>query len=77
MARGKPENGIKLGVPDRPGARGSLLRFREVKGAAKPTCKGPATLERHKSGEELELDAGNARILRSILERPGFRSIFR
>lgn len=66
---------------DTPGLRlrtsGSLLRIREVKGAAKLTYKGPATTEKHKSREELEVDASNGRTLQAILERLDFDSVFR
>lgn len=56
---------------------GSLLRVREVKGTATLTYKGPATTKKHKSREELEVTAGDARVLQSILERLGFESTFR
>ena len=56
---------------------GSLLRVRDVKGAAKLTYKGPISAGKHKSREELEVDAGNARMLAAILEKLGFQPVFR
>lgn len=56
---------------------GSMLRVREVKSAAKLTFKGPVRAGRFKSREELEVDAGEAKVLCRILERLGFQAIFR
>jgi len=56
---------------------GCMLRVRDVNGAAKLTYKGPASAGKHKSREELEIDAGDPRLLASILEKLGFQPVFR
>ena len=56
--------------------RACLLRVREA-GGAKLTYKGPPQPSKHKSREELELDIPDAKTLSTILERLGFRPIFR
>jgi len=56
---------------------GLILRVRDVKGTAKLTYKGPITPGKHKSREELEIDAGEPRVLAAILEKLGFQPVFR
>ena len=56
---------------------GQMLRVRHVKGAAKLTYKGPIIPGRHKSREELEIDAGNPHVLTAILEKLGLQRVFR
>jgi len=56
---------------------GTLLRLREAGGRALVTYKGPATLTRHKSREELESGVVDAGKLRMILERLGYSTVFR
>jgi len=55
----------------------SLLRVREMGKDAKLTYKGPPQPSKHKNREELELEASDARALQAILERLGFRLVFR
>ena len=54
-----------------------LLRVREVKREAILTYKGPPEPGRHKSREELEVDASDPHTLAAILERLGFHRVFR
>lgn len=56
---------------------GSLLRLREAGGRALVTYKGPATVARHKSREELETTVGDAGNMRLVLARLGFAPAFR
>jgi adenylate cyclase class 2 len=68
-------------VFDTPGLRlrqsASLLRVRSVKGNVKLTYKGPPDASKHKSREELEVQAGDASMLAAILGRLGFERVFR
>jgi adenylate cyclase class 2 len=57
--------------------RGSLLRLREVGGRNILTYKGPATLGKHKSREELETAVGDAAVGALILNRLGLQASFR
>jgi adenylate cyclase class 2 len=54
-----------------------LLRVRESAGAVLLTYKGPPKPGRHKSREELETNLTEAAAFRAILERLGFRPVFR
>ena len=54
-----------------------LLRVREAGGVATLTFKGPPAVARHKSREELELQLSNAGTMAAILDRLGFRPVFR
>jgi len=55
----------------------SLLRVRQAGGRAVLTFKGPAQYIRHKSREELEIELSDAQAAAQILERLGFRPVFR
>jgi len=55
----------------------TLLRVRESAGVATITYKGPPEVSRHKSREELELEIPDTAVMRAILERLGFRPVFR
>lgn len=55
----------------------ALLRVREAGSAATITYKGPPDVSKHKSREELELEIPDARTMRAILDRLGFRPVFR
>jgi adenylate cyclase class 2 len=55
----------------------TLLRLRQAGGAAIVTYKGAPTASRHKSREELETSVADAKEMRSILERLGFRAMWR
>ena len=55
----------------------SALRLREVGGKAIVTFKGKPLESKHKSREELEIDVSDPARTRLILERLGFRPIFR
>jgi adenylate cyclase class 2 len=57
--------------------RASALRLREVGGKAIVTFKGKPLESKHKSREELEVDVSDAARARLILERLGFRPVFR
>jgi adenylate cyclase, class 2 len=57
--------------------RGCLIRLRQAAHAAILTYKGPATVARHKSREELELQVSDATTLALVLERLGFMPVFR
>ena len=54
-----------------------LLRVREAGGMATLTFKGPPAVGRHKSREELELEVSAAPAMAAILDRLGFRPVFR
>jgi adenylate cyclase, class 2 len=56
---------------------GSLLRVRETAGRVILTYKGPARAVRHKSREELEVEASDSALLQRIFQRLGFRVVFR
>ena len=56
---------------------GSLLRVRSVHREATLTFKGPPQSSKHKSREELEVTASNARTVEAILARLGFQRVFR
>jgi adenylate cyclase class 2 len=58
-------------------AAGSLVRLRQAGQQAVLTFKGPATYERHKSREELEVELSDARAATGILARLGFEPVFR
>jgi adenylate cyclase, class 2 len=68
-------------VLDTPGLRlrksGTLLRVRETAGRVILTYKGPARAVRHKSREELEVEANDRALLERIFQRLGFRIVFR
>jgi adenylate cyclase, class 2 len=55
----------------------TLLRLREAGGVATITYKGAPVPSRHKSREELETELSDARVMRTILERLGFRAVWR
>lgn len=55
----------------------SLLRLREAGGKAILTFKGRPLESKHKSREELEIDVSNGTTARAIVERIGFRPVFR
>ena len=54
-----------------------LLRVREAGGVVTLTYKGPPAVARHKSREELELEVSAAAPMAAILDRLGFRPVFR
>ena len=54
-----------------------LLRVREAGGVATLTYKGPPAVGRHKSREELELVVPRAATMAAVLDRLGFRPVFR
>ncbi len=56
---------------------GLLLRLREAGSVRTLTYKGPATLSKHKSREELEMVIPDARLMGAIFERLGFHPVFR
>ena len=55
----------------------SLLRVRQVHKEAKLTFKAPPQNGKHKSREELEVEASDAQMLGEILARLGFERVFR
>jgi adenylate cyclase class 2 len=55
----------------------SLLRLRDAGHAGTMTFKGPPQVARHKSREELELKIPDLPAMASILNRLGFRPVFR
>ena len=57
--------------------KSQLLRIREAGKAAVFTYKGAPVPGRHKSREELEIRVSDARMLSEILQRVGYRPIFR
>jgi adenylate cyclase class 2 len=56
---------------------GSLLRVRQAGGRSLLTFKGPSAPGRHKSREELEVQVSDPGVTAQILERLGFRPVFR
>lgn len=54
-----------------------LLRVREAGGLVTMTYKGPPSVARHKSREELELEVSAAAPMSAILDRLGFQPVFR
>jgi adenylate cyclase, class 2 len=54
-----------------------LLRIRQIRHETKLTYKGPPAAGKHKSREELELKADDARTLAAIFSRLGFEKVFR
>jgi adenylate cyclase class 2 len=56
---------------------GQLLRVRTAGAVATVTYKGVATVGRHKSREELECRVSDAAMLGTMLERLGYRAMFR
>jgi adenylate cyclase class 2 len=56
---------------------GRLLRVRTAGRKVTVTYKGPATAGRHKSREELEIVASDARTCAAMVERLGFHETFR
>ena len=56
---------------------GLLLRVRQAGSVRTLTYKGPSTVSKHKSREELELVIPDARVMASIIERLGFHPVFR
>jgi len=56
---------------------GALLRVRQAGRLATLTYKGPAVPGKYKSREELEIEISDAATGRAILERLGFRLVFR
>ena len=57
--------------------RAELLRLREAGSVNTITYKGPPETSRHKSREELEVEVARAAGARAILERLGYRPMFR
>jgi adenylate cyclase, class 2 len=56
---------------------GALLRVRDAGGVATLTYKGPATIFKHKSREELELRIADPHIMSAIIGRLGLTPAFR
>jgi adenylate cyclase class 2 len=56
---------------------GLLLRLRQAGNVHTLTYKGPSTLSKHKSREELELVIPDARVMSAIFERLGYHIVFR
>ncbi len=56
---------------------GLVLRVRQSGRRAVLTYKGPASVGRHKSREELETDLANAETFSAVLSRLGFQPVFR
>jgi adenylate cyclase class 2 len=54
----------------------TLLRVRQAGGTATITYKGPPTIARHKSREELELQISDAGVMGAIIERLGLGVVF-
>jgi adenylate cyclase class 2 len=57
--------------------RGELIRLREYAGHRILTYKGPATVDRHKQREEIEVDIADTAILAIILGKLGLEPRFR
>jgi adenylate cyclase class 2 len=57
--------------------KGELLRLREAGGIFTVTYKGVAKLSRHKSREEVEFGVTDSAAMTRVLERLGFRPVFR
>jgi adenylate cyclase class 2 len=64
-----PENALRQG--------GALLRLRQAGRLVTLTYKGPASVSRHKSREEVETRVPDAATIAAIFERLGFRPLFR
>jgi adenylate cyclase, class 2 len=60
-----------------PGCAGCVLRIREAGRRVLLTYKGPATMGKHKSREEMEVEFTDARTLAAIFERLNLRSVLR
>jgi adenylate cyclase class 2 len=72
------ESNVLFDTPDRAlRAERRLLRVREFGGVATLTYKGTPETGRYKSREELETDVADAGMLRLMLDRLGYRSVFR
>jgi len=73
------EDNVILDTPDlQVRKQGSVLRVRTAGGNATLTYKGPGAIGgRHKSREELEIAISDAATVLAILERLGFRPVFR
>ncbi len=72
------EDNVLFDTPDRRlRAAASLLRLRQAGDTVRLTFKGPATYEKHKSREELEIQLSDAGLGARILERLGFEPVFR
>jgi len=72
------EDNTLFDTPDRRlRAAASLLRLRQAGDAVMLTFKGPATYEKHKSREELELRLSDAVLDARLLARLGFEPVFR
>ncbi len=54
-----------------------LLRVREAGGTVTVTYKGPPEISRHKSREELEVEASNGAAMTRVFDRLGFLPMFR
>jgi len=55
----------------------TMLRLREAGRTFTLTYKGPPLPSRHKSREEVETEVSDARSMRTVLERLGFRPVWR
>lgn len=55
----------------------SVVRLREAGGEAILTYKGPPIPSRHKSREEIESTVEDPRAVRAVLERLGYRAVWR
>jgi adenylate cyclase class 2 len=72
------EANVLFDTPDRRlRAAASLVRVRRAGARTLLTFKGPATYERHKAREELEVELSDAPAAAAILERLGFHPVFR
>ena len=58
-------------------AAGTMLRLRQAGGVVTVTFKGTTALARHKTREEVETTVASAQAMSTILERLGFRQVFR
>jgi adenylate cyclase class 2 len=56
---------------------GMILRLRETGGRSVITWKGPGELGKYKSRPELETTVGSVNVVEEILERLGFKRVFR
>ncbi len=56
--------------------RGCIVRLREAGGRFTLTYKGPATVARHKSREEIEFTVSDAAVAQEFLGRLGYQSKF-
>jgi adenylate cyclase class 2 len=72
------ERNTVFDTPDRSISRsGRLLRIRQAGKRVTLTYKGPPDRSRHKSREELETEVSDAQAMGAILERLGFKPVFR